>query len=144
MKIQEIHFKDTFPVRHSVLRQGKPIETCFFDGDDSDSTTHFGLFDQENCVGVASIYKNKNTIFNNNEQYQLRGMAVLEEFQKKGLGEQLVMHAENYIRLNQGELLWFNARVVAVPFYERLSYQKIGSSFDIPDVGPHFLMAKEF
>ena len=84
MKIQEIHFQETFPVRHCVLRQGKPLESCFFDGDDNESTVHFGLFDQQECIGVASIFKNKNASFKNDVQYQLRGMAVLEHFQKKG------------------------------------------------------------
>jgi GNAT superfamily N-acetyltransferase len=144
MKIQEIQFQETFPVRHRVLRQGKPIESCFFDGDDNESTVHFGLFDQQECIGVASIFKNKNASFKNDVQYQLRGMAVLEHFQKKGFGEQLVKYIEDHIQLKEATLLWFNARVTAVAFYEKLGFVKRGAAFDIPDVGMHYLMAKEY
>ena len=41
--IKEIHFQETFEVRHPVLREGRPIETCFFDGDELETTKHFGF-----------------------------------------------------------------------------------------------------
>ena len=126
------------------MRQGKPIESCFFEGDDDATTVHFGLFDPQECIGVASIFKNNNSFFNNAVQYQLRGMAVIEAFQRKGLGEQLVKYTENYIQLKEATLLWFNARQTAVAFYEKLGFEKKGEAFDIPDVGTHYLMVKEY
>ena len=33
MEIKKINSIDTYPVRHEVLRKGKPIETCQFKGD---------------------------------------------------------------------------------------------------------------
>jgi hypothetical protein len=42
------------------------------------------------------------------------------------------------------ELLWFNARETAVPFYEKLGCTKKGASFEIPEIGLHFLMYKYF
>ncbi|GAL68931.1 hypothetical protein JCM19301_2950 [Jejuia pallidilutea] len=43
-QIMQICAKETYPVRHPVLRTGKPIETCAFNGDDLPSTMHIGLF----------------------------------------------------------------------------------------------------
>jgi hypothetical protein len=40
-------------------------------------------------------------------------------------------------------LIWFNARVEAVGFYEKMGYQKTGNLFEIPDVGVHILMFKK-
>lgn len=143
IKIQNISSTDTFLVRHPVLRTGKPIESCVFDGDNLPSTNHFGLFIEEKLVGVVSVFKNKNTNFNIENQFQIRGMAVLPEFQKKGFGENLVKHCENNVKDATKTLIWFNARENAVPFYEKLGYHKVGNSFSIADIGIHFLMKKE-
>ncbi len=143
MEIKKISSIETYPVRHEVLRKGKPIETCQFKGDDDDNTTHFGLFLESKLVGIISIFKENNTLFPESNQFQIRGMAVLEEFQGKGLGAELVKKAENYcINLNT-DLIWFNARENAVPFYKKLDYKIMGDSFLIPDVGIHFVMCKK-
>ncbi len=141
--IKEIHFQKTFEVRHPVLRAGRPIETCHFNGDELESTKHFGFFDDEKLTGVLSVYQNKNANFNAVNPFQIRGMAVLPPFQKKGIGELLVQHCEKYVAENKGDLIWFNARELAVGFYERLNYTKLGDAFLIADVGIHYLMYKK-
>ena len=140
--IKEITTQETFLVRNLVLRPGKPVETCFFEGDDFTDTKHFGLFIDRKIIGVISIYKNKNVIFIDPNQYQIRGMAVLKEFQERGYGKLLVKHCENYLKNNNTTLVWFNARETAIPFYEKLGYTKNGFPFVITDVGIHFLMFK--
>ena len=143
IKIQNISSIDTFLVRHPVLRTEKPIESCVFEGDNLPSTKHFGLFVEEKLVGVVSFFKNKNSSFNIKNQFQIRGMAVLPEFQKKGFGKNLVNHCENYVKSANETLIWFNARESAVAFYEKLGYRKVGNPFSIADIGIHFLMQKE-
>ena len=138
--IKEITALETFPVRHPVLRPGKNLETCHFEGDNLESTSHFGVFIDEELAGVASLFKANSNLFPEKEQYQLRGMAVLEKFQKKGLGEALVKFAENKATNQNADLIWFNAREIAVPFYQKLGYEVIGAPFDIADIGPHFIM----
>ena len=143
MEIKKISSIETYPVRHEVLRKGKPIETCQFKGDDDDNTTHFGLFLENKLVGIISIFKEKSDLFPETNQYQIRGMAVLEEFQGKGFGAELVKEAENHCISLTTDLIWFNARENAVPFYKKLDYIIIGDSFLIPDVGIHFAMYKK-
>ena len=143
IEIVEIAYQDTFSVRHPVLREGKPIESCFFDGDDLKTTVHFGLFVDKKIVGVVSVYKNKNVNFKAVNPLQIRGMAVLNEFQKKGFGELLMLHCEKYILNQKGDYIWLNARELAVGFYKKLDYTVIGNSFLIIDVGLHFLMYKK-
>ncbi|GAA4049910.1 GNAT family N-acetyltransferase [Flavobacterium chungnamense] len=142
-EIKKISSRDTFLVRHPILREGKPIESCQFDGDDLETTTHFGLFIDKNIIGVLSVFKNNNVIFNSENQFQIRGMAILEDFQRKGFGDELIKHAEVYIKSQFGKLIWFNARESAVPFYEKLGYIKIGEPFSIADIGIHYNMKKE-
>ncbi len=143
MEIKKINAIDTYPVRQEVLRKGKPIETCQFKGDDDENTVHFGLYQKEQLIGIISIFKEKNNLFQEKNQFQIRGMAVLEDFQGKGFGAELVKVAENYCINQNVDLIWFNAREIAVYFYKKLGYTSIGDSFLIPDVGIHFAMYKK-
>jgi GNAT superfamily N-acetyltransferase len=139
--IKEITISELILVRSPVLRIGKPIESCHFDGDDLDSTVHFGFFEVANLIGIISIFK-KDHIYFKQTQFQIRGMAVLVPHQKKGIGGKLVRFAEQYILGQQGNLIWLNARFSAIGFYEKLNYQIIGSSFQISDIGAHYVMFK--
>lgn len=141
--IKEITSKETYAVRQPVLRKGKPIESCIFDGDDLETTHHFGLYDDENLTGIISLFEKINPIFADRNQAQIRGMAVLESHQKKGFGEALVKQCETYCNANKVDLIWFNARTAAVGFYQKMNYQPQGEAFDIKDVGEHYLMFKK-
>ncbi len=142
IEIKKITAFETIIVRHPVLRPGRPIESCHFDGDDMPTTSHFGLFLENQLAGVISVFKIQNKLFSEENQYQFRGMAVLSEFQKKGFGEQLLQYCENEIRLKSGNLIWFNARETAIGFYEKSGYEILGDQFEIPDVGPHYILFK--
>lgn len=115
-----------------------------FLGDVTVGTTHFGLYIENNIIGVASVFTSNNENFDKKNQFQLRGMAILEEYQSTGFGKLLIEEIFNFIQLQKTELLWFNARESAVPFYEKLGCTKKGASFEIPEIGSHFLMYKYF
>ena len=142
IEIKKITVFDTIIVRNPILRPGKPIETCHFEGDDLLTTAHFGLYVENQLAAVISAFKVQNKLFSEENQYQIRGMAVLEEFQKKGFGEELLKHCENEIKLKKGTLIWFNARETAVGFYKKSGYEVLGDQFEIPDVGPHYILFK--
>ncbi|ESU29431.1 acetyltransferase [Flavobacterium limnosediminis JC2902] len=140
--IRQIEAEDTFSVRQPVLRPGKSIESCHFEGDNLGTTAHFGLSENEELLAVVSLYKTNYPNCKIENQFQMRGMAVLEKHQRMGLGEQLVKKAEHYVREKNGKLIWFNAREKAVPFYEKLGYKINGNPFEINDIGTHFVMYK--
>ncbi|WP_316634277.1 GNAT family N-acetyltransferase [uncultured Flavobacterium sp.] len=141
--IKEIPSKETYIVRQPVLRNGKPIESCIFEEDDLETTHHFGLFETKSLTGIISLFDKINPIFTEKNQAQIRGMAVLENHQKKGIGEALVKHCEKYCNANGVDLIWFNARTAAVGFYKKMNYETLGTAFDIKDVGEHYLMFKK-
>lgn len=141
--IKKITALETFPVRHPVLRDGKPIESCHFDGDILETTLHFGLYENGNLAGVISLFEAKNDLFAAEKQFQIRGMAVLKEHQKKGFGEKLILNSEQYCIGQNSNLIWFNARKEAVGFYEKMGYQVKGLPFDIKGVGEHIVMFKK-
>ena len=141
--LKEITPQATFAVRQPVLRPGKTIDTCIFDGDSLPTTLHFGIYDDKVLLGVISVFEANHPFFSEENQFQIRGMAVLDANQKKGLGEKLVQKAEEYIALQQqGSRIWFNAREIAVGFYQKMGYAMIGDAFNIGDIGPHYVMHK--
>ena len=141
--IKEISAQETYAVRHPVLRTNKPIESCIFAYDSLASTKHFGFYFNNNLIGVLSAFFNKNSAFKTDTQFQIRGMAVLKEHQNKGYGALLVKHCETYIKIENGTLIWLNARENAVPFYKKLGYKINGEAFIIENVGLHYIMIKE-
>jgi predicted GNAT family N-acyltransferase len=71
----------------------------------------------------------------------MRQLAVAERCQRKGIGTSLVAYAESVaVGLDYTEMV-LHAREPAVPFYERLGYQKEGEAF-IQATIPHFFMHK--
>lgn len=142
LQVKKIPFNKTFVVRHPVLRAGKPLEMCYFEGDELLTTTHFGLFLDEVIIGVLSIFKSACPMIESKNAYQFRGMAILEPYQNKKYGALLLNAATSLVVENQGDLIWFNAREKAIRFYERNGFEIIGNGFEIDQIGVHYLMIK--
>lgn len=140
--IARITSKETHLVRHPVLRKDKPITTCIFEGDDDETTIHLGLFIKKELVSVCSFFKNNHASILEENQYQLRGMAVLDKYQGKGVGKVILSYGENIIKNKNTKIIWCNAREIAVPFYDKSGYKIIGNPFDIKGIGKHFVMYK--
>lgn len=133
---------EVIPVRHAVLRQGKPVATCYFQGDDESTTQHWGAWENGLLIGVASVYAVPRPDAPSDRESQLRGMAILPEHQGKSIGKWLLTALESAQKAAGVARIWCNARTAAVPFYERLGYVREGNEFEIPEVGPHWRMVK--
>lgn len=143
VEVKEISTSETYKVRHQVLRQGKPIDSCKFEGDDLGTTFHLGLYYYSELIGVVTYIKNTNELFQSTSQYQLRGMAILQQFQGKKLGNVLLQKGEQLLKAKKCDLVWCNAREIAVNFYSNFGFQISGESFLIPEIGTHFAMYKK-
>lgn len=141
ISVREITAVETFPVRHAELRQGRPLAECSFEGDDLSTTFHLGLFADRSLVGIATFLEKENPLFTG-KQLQLRGMAVLSEYQGQKLGDHLLEAGESMAIQRNKDIIWCNARIIAVNFYLRNGYQIKGDPFEIKDVGTHFVMFK--
>lgn len=144
-EIKKIPASALYPIRHEILRKGEPIEKCIYPNDNAETTTHFGLYEKNILVGVISIFETSNALFSDAKQFQIRGMAVIEKYQKKGYGAALVNEAVAFLKTNEDNYtLWFNARIIAVGFYEKLGFEKIGDAFEIDTIGVHYIMYKKY
>lgn len=75
--------------------------------------------------------------------YQLRGMATHPNARGRGAGAKLLRMAETIIQERGGDLLWFNAREKAFPFYKKSGYIDVDGKITVSDYGPHKVMYKE-
>ena len=143
MKVIQIAAEQTLSLRNEVLRPGMPISSCLFDGDDEPKTRHFGaLDDQEQIVGIVSIFSNPHPDLPATFTYQLRGMATSEQCRGLGVGILLIESVEHYLKAIECAGLWANARTEALGFYKKQGYQVMSDEFMIENVGPHYLVAK--
>jgi GNAT superfamily N-acetyltransferase len=133
-------------LRHRLLRAGLPLEAAQFPGDNEASTWHFGVFysilPETNAplISCGSFMLNS---YKEEPAWQLRGMATETGFQGKGFGGKLLACAESVIVKNSNvRRFWCNARVPAIPFYQRHGWKIDSEEFDIPTAGPHRKMVK--
>ncbi len=140
ISIREIKVEDTYNIRKQELRKSMSLPAQFT-GDLDNNTLHLGVFDDDILVSIISFMKNDHKNLKG-EQYQLRGMATLETYQKKGYGKKLVIRAEKLLKKKNAAIIWCNARVIALDFYHKQGYKIIGEEFDIPQIGGHFVMYK--
>ena len=145
MKVLRINAQDTYPIRQQVLVPNhSAVKAKFANDDDEDISFHLGAFKNSKLVSVASFFYERNPIFEDMHQYQLRGMATLPEHQGLGLSSELLTTAFPIIKQNFCTLLWCNARESAVGYYEKVGFiKKNNEVFDIENIGPHILMYKQ-
>ena len=131
------------PLRHSELRKGQDFATTSYLKDYEQDTFHMACILDEKIVTCATFYPEESTKRKSENAYRLRGMATDVRFQRKGYATDLM--TETFIQLKEKkcDLLWCNARLIAVDFYESLGFNILGEIFEIKGIGPHYYMHKE-
>lgn len=140
--LYRVNYDVIFKLRHRVLRPNLPISAAAFEGDDESETWHFALKLKSSgeVVSCASFMKKP---LRSIQAWQLRGMATDQKHQGEGLGRILLSNAEEAIASDTNIYrFWCNARVSAIPFYEKMGWSITSAEFDIPGVGSHREMVK--
>ena len=138
--IKFITADDILPLRNEVLREGKltPGE-CRFPTDTIQGSFHLGYYKDAELACVVSFHPQTYGAFAGTG-YQLRGMATTEKFRGLGIGNQLVNFAIVYLRGQKANYVWCNARKVAVKFYKNVGFEIVSPEFEVPGIGPHYVM----
>ena len=128
-------------LRHRVLRAGMPRDAAIFEGDSEVGTVHLAAFDDWDVL-IACV-----TILHRGWQtqpaWQLRGMAVDQAHQGRGIGRMLLCEIDRLVLCDShSNLLWCNARNPAVGFYEKHGWRLASPEFEIPTAGPHHKMTR--
>lgn len=78
----------------------------------------------------------------NQEKIKLRQMAIRSEYQRKGIGSQIIRYGEEIVTSKGFSKIEMHARYSAKKFYEKLGYKTKGETFI--EVGiPHIFMEKK-
>lgn len=122
--------------RWKVLRKpiGKTIETLK-DKFDKDSFHIIGLYNKF-IIASGRVH------FNNDDEAQIRYMAVDKAFRTQGIGKEVLKILEEYIKKNNAKKIILNARNDVIGFYKNSNYLKVEEYLG-PDTGiPHTKMEK--
>lgn len=140
-EISPISADETLGLRGAILRPKTPREQLSYPGDADDSTLHVGAFAEGEMCGISSIFVEAPPWDDSLERsWRLRGVATTEEFRRRGVGRWMIATCMQHAFENTGQLVWCNARIIAVPFYDRLGFEIHGDRFEIPEIGPHYVM----
>ena len=140
ISIRRISARETWPVRHVVLRPGQALASCDYEIDKMPGSFHLGLFGDEQLICIGSFYPDAHQEFAAARQYRLRGMATLPPYQGRGYGMRLLGDALLQLLELDCQLLWCNARVSAAGYYLKFGMQRHGAEFEIEGIGAHWLM----
>lgn len=110
------------------------------DIDHREDAIHLGTFDGERIVSVLSLFEMFSPKLDFKKQYRLRVMGTDPEYGGKGAGKLIVELAKEIISQKGYDIIWCDAREVALGFYDRLGFEIIGDWYDVPDIGPHKTM----
>ena len=97
---------------------------------------HIAAFSEQRLVGILLMQPLDDVVV------KMRQVAVDGTFQQQGVGRKLVAFSEQWAREQQFKTIELHAREVAVPFYEKCQYEKVGNFFYEVGIG-HWKMKKE-
>ena len=146
MHVEQISSKETQPLRHKVLWPHIELEKdCVIDIDDRSDAIHLGCKDNHgNIIGVCSLFEMTTPKLEFQKQYRLRAMATDPGVRGSGAGRQIVEFALKRIEELGYDVLWCDARKVALGFYARMGFDRIDEWYEVRNIGPHQLMYHPF
>jgi predicted GNAT family N-acyltransferase len=154
MRTQRISSAETLTLRQAVLRPTQPLSESRFSGDELPLAGHFGAFVERDgevgeLIAVGTVYPeacrdpNADRAMTSNGAWRLRGMATAAEFRGMGAGGLVLQACLEHAKKSGARVVWCNARTGAVPFYLRHGFQKMSGEYELPGIGPHFLMKQD-
>jgi len=131
---QRVDAHQVRPLRHRVLREGRPFESCFFDRDTDPDVWHMALVGNVDATVEAVL----TLIPDGAGVFQLRGMAVAPEQHGRGLGSMLLQQSLKQLLWTHPEAkVWCHARRNAVSFYQKNGFISEGIAYEISPFGWH-------
>lgn len=134
---------DVLLFRQRLLRPHQRVNEVEFEGDRRPGALHVGAFVGGRLAGVASVLPDAHPDRSDRGAWRIRGMAVDEGVRGRGLGGALLERCVDHARSHGAASVWCNARIGAVPFYERHAFVVQGDVFDVDVIGPHVRMTRD-
>lgn len=143
ISVNKITPEQAYSLRHRVLWPHILQEKeCTIVQDFEEGVFHLGTFFNEQLVSIGSFFPMHSPKLNLQRQYRLRAMATDPTFRGQHTGRALIEHGLQLLSEQGEEVLWCDARIGAIPFYEKLGFSKLPQVYDVPNIGPHQFMWK--
>lgn len=130
-------YDETIDLRYKILRQPLGLdfteEQLMLEYQDF----HLAAYDEAWILRGCLVLTPKD-----DKTLKMRQVAVNVTSQNTGIGSKLVQASEVLARQKGFELMELNARDTAIPFYEKLHYEKVGEPFIEVNI-PHMKMTKK-
>jgi len=128
--------KDTRELRQAVLRPNMTLEQLA--RHEAPDAYAVGVYDDTALVAVGFVAPESSEP----GSWRVRGMATVPGLRGRGAGtkvlEALVTHAIEH----GARRIWCNARIPARTLYERAGFEVVSEQFELPEIGPHFVMER--
>lgn len=132
------------PLRRQILRPHQRVFECSHPSDYTHDALHVGATVAGHLASVATIAREPFGEDPSDTDWRVRGMATLPEAHGLGLGGLLLETCIKHAEQRGARLIWCNARTPAVGFYRRFGFEVHGTEFQLPNIGPHYVMVKDF
>ena len=142
MRIAIVKAIQVRPLRSLVLRPGLPIETTYYKEDNDIDTIHLAYIINKEIISIGTFYPQNDSILKSKNGYRLRGIATHPEFRRNSAATKLMKESFTVLKHKNCDIIWCNARLIALDFYKSLGFKINGKEFNIKDIGSHFLMWK--
>jgi GNAT superfamily N-acetyltransferase len=133
--VEEIPLADTRPLRQAVLRPHQTLDELAAHEPEGAYAT--GVYEDGTLVAVGFVAPDGGP-----GSWRVRGMATAPDARGRGAGGAvlgaLVAHAVS----RGASRIWCNARTPARAFYERAGFTAVSDEFEVPDIGPHYVMER--
>jgi thiamine transport system ATP-binding protein len=136
--VRQIDPSQTHDLRRRVLRDADPDADVAWTGDDAVSTVHLGAFVGTQVVAISTWLESPYPDAPEMRAVQLRGMATDPEHTGRGIGALLLDAGRMHASALGADMIWANARVSALGFYDHNGFETVGPVFTTADTGlPH-------
>jgi predicted GNAT family N-acyltransferase len=141
MEVRIINHEATRPLRHLVLWPHLQNESaCVLDTDMLPDAIHLGVFHEQQLISIGSLFPQISPRLSEQSQFRLRAMATSPDFRKKNAGKMLVQFALAMLQSRGAQVLWCDARLHAVGFYQSLGFSLLPEIYEVKNIGPHQFM----
>ena len=129
-------YLESIQLKKKILREPLGLEYTEEQLAGEATQIHIAAFSDHKLVGILLMQPL------DKEVVKMRQVAVDSTYQQRGAGSKLVAFSEQWAREQQFKTIELHARDVAVPFYEKCQYEKVGNFFLEVGIG-HWKMKKE-
>jgi GNAT superfamily N-acetyltransferase len=136
-EIRPVDPAQTRGLRQQVLRPHESLEELA--SHEPPGVHAVGAFDGDELVGVGFVCPDGGV--GGDEVWRVRGMATAPEQRGRGVGSAILAALVDHARAQGATRVWCNARTPALSLYSRAGFAVESEEFEIPGIGPHFVMA---